>query len=308
MAKTYSQIPVMVTEVLQGLEVKPGSRYVDATLGEGGHAEAILRASQPGGQVLGIDADSSAIEVARKRLQEFGQSFRAVASNFSQIKEVCYHEGFLPVKGVLFDLGISSFQLDRAFRGFSFQRKGPLDMRFDLEQDLTADDVVNTWPERDLAESLKEYGEEPRSRQIARAIVSARPITSTLGLAKVVEREVRGVRRRIHPATRTFQALRILVNRELENISKALDQVADLLISGGRLAVITYHSLEARIVKDYLRRESKDCICPPEQPVCTCGHKATMVTITKKATAPSEPEIKANSRSRSARLRVGQRI
>ena len=298
----------MVSEVLEGLEVKSGERYVDSTLGEGGHSDAILRAIQPDGQVLGIDADSSAVEVARDRLQRFGPSFRAVAGNFSRIKDLCCNEGFLPVKGVLFDLGISSFQLGRARRGFSFQLKGPLDMRFDTEQDLTADDVVNMWPERDLARSLEEYGQEPRSRRIARAIVSARPVASTLELSKIVQGEVRGAGRRIHPATRTFQALRIVVNRELDKISKALDQVADLLMSGGRLAVITYHSLEARIVKDYLRRESKDCICPPQQPVCTCDHKATMVTITKKSIGPDEAEIEANPRCRSARLRVGERI
>jgi 16S rRNA (cytosine1402-N4)-methyltransferase len=308
MQKSFSQVPVMVSAVLEGLDVKPGGRYVDSTLGEGGHSEAILRAVQPDGRVLGIDADPSVVDVARDRLQQFGQSFRAVAGNFSDIKETCCNEDFLPVEGVLFDLGVSSFQLDRALRGFSFQRQGPLDMRFDTEQALTAADVVNTWPEQDLARSLKEYGQEPRSRRIARAIVAARPITSTLELSKIVQREIPGAGRRTHPATRTFQALRIVVNRELDKIAKALDQVADLLMTGGRLAVITYHSLEARIVKDYLRRESKDCICPPEQPVCTCDHKATMVTITKKAIGPDASEIEANPRCRSAKLRVGQRI
>ncbi len=308
MQKSFSQVPVMVSAVLEGLDVKPGGRYVDSTLGEGGHSEAILRAVQPDGRVLGIDADSSVVEVAKGRLQQFGQSFRAVAGNHSRIEEICSNEDFLPVEGVLFDLGVSSFQLDRALRGFSFQRKGPLDMRFDTEQALTADDVVNTWPEQDLARSLKEYGEEPRSRRIARAIVSARPISSTVELSKIVQREIPGAGRRTHPATRTFQALRIVVNRELDKIAKALDQVADLLMTGGRLAVITYHSLEARIVKDYLRRESKDCICAPEQPVCTCDHKATMVTITKKAIGPDASEIEANPRCRSAKLRVGQRI
>ncbi|MFQ5872883.1 MAG: 16S rRNA (cytosine(1402)-N(4))-methyltransferase RsmH [Dehalococcoidia bacterium] len=308
MDQVYRHVPVLVAEVLEGLQVRPGGRYVDATVGEGGHAQAILAASQPGGEVLGIDTDSSAIEVASKRLKPYGDAFHPVVGNFSGVWDICSRMGFLPFRGILFDLGVSSRQLDDGSRGFSFQRDGPVDMRFDLDQQLSAADVVNDWSEEDLARAFKDYGQERKSRQIARAIVASRPIRSTRELARLVERMARGVRGRIHPATKTFQALRVLVNRELENLERALAQVVGLLVSGGRLAVITYHSLEARIVKEFLRRESMDCICPPGIPVCVCGHTATIVTITKRAIAPRPAEVKANPRSRSARLRVGQRI
>lgn len=308
MVQGYHHTPALLNEVLEGLWVSPGGRYIDATLGEGGHAEAILAACQPGGELLGIDADASAAGVARDRLSSYGDSFHTEVGNFASLGQICQRRHFHPVQGILFDLGLSSRQLEDARRGFSFQREGPLDMRFSLDQELSAADIVNTWPERELAHGLQAYGQEPRSRQIARAIVASRPISTTLDLARVVERVARGTRRRIHPATKTFQALRILINNELDNLKGALDQVIELIAIGGRLAVITYHSLEAVIVKAFLRRESQRCICPPETPVCICNHTPTMRQVTKRAIAPNRVELKANPRSRSARLRVGERI
>ena len=308
MGNGYHHTPVMVREVLEGLLVKPGGRYIDATVGEGGHAEAILKACQPGGRVLGIDADASSIHSGRGRLKSYGDSFLTAVGNYAQIRTICGQADFHPVQGVLFDLGISSSQLDDGARGFSFQREGPLDMRFDPSQELTADDIVNTWSEVDLARGIWSYGEEPRSRQIARAVVAARPINTTLDLARLITEVARGARRRIHPATKTFQALRIMVNQELENLKAGLGQVTEVLASGGRLAVITYHSLEAVIVKAFLRQEFRGCICPPEALICTCGRSPTMRQVSRKAIAPSQEEITANPRSRSARLRIGERI
>ena len=309
MGQDYIHIPVMVAEVLEYLQVRPGGRYVDATVGEGGHAEAILAASKAGGEVLGLDADSSAVEVAAGRLRGYGEAFHPVVENFADIGEICQSKDFRPVQGILFDLGVSSRQLRDGSRGFSFQRDGPLDMRFDSDQPLSAADVVNTWPEEELARSLRMYGQDPRSRRIARTIVASRPIRTTLELAGTVERVARGgARGRTHPATRAFQALRIIVNRELENLEAALTQTIDLLASGGRLVVITYHSLEARIVKEFLRRESRSCVCPPGTPICVCDHVPTMKLVTKRGIATSAAEVEANPRSRSARLRVGERI
>ena len=308
MKRDYHHLPVMVAEVLQELRVRPGGRYVDATMGEGGHTEAILTACQPNGEVLGIDLDSSTGEIAKERLATYGEAFRPVAGSYSKIGEICAQEKFLPVHGILFDLGVSSRHLAQPDRGFSFQREGLLDMRFDQNQTLSAADVVNTWSQQELAETLKEYGQEPKSRRIAKAIVDNRPIRTTMELAKVIKEPVKGYGGRINPATKTFQALRIIVNRELENLKEALAQVVDILVLGGRLAIITYHSLEARIVKDFFRLEFRGCICPPEAPECVCGHRPTMKKVTRRAVSPSAEEVKSNPRSRSAKLRVGERI
>jgi 16S rRNA (cytosine1402-N4)-methyltransferase len=220
--------------------------------------------------------------------------------------------GWTAVDGILLDLGVSSMQLDTPERGFSFQTGAPLDMRFDPRNPVTAASLVNTWPEAELADILYRYGEERSSRQIARAIVQARPVETTTQLAEVVLRASSSHgpyrRERLHPATRTFQALRIAVNRELEAIEVVLPQAVSLLKAGGRLAVISFHSLEDRIVKQYMRRESQDCICPPRQPVCTCGHHATLVEITRHPIRPQDLEVERNPRSRSARLRVAEKI
>jgi 16S rRNA (cytosine1402-N4)-methyltransferase len=219
-----------------------------------------------------------------------------------------YEVGWVALDGILLDLGASSLQFDRSDRGFSFQKEGPIDMRFDPDSPLTADQLVNDWPESELADALFRYGEEPKSRRIARAIVNARPLHSTVQLAEVIAKAVGGRRTGIHPATRSFQALRIAVNRELESLEAALPQAMAALKPGGRLAVISFHSLEDRTVKLFFRQESRDCICPPEQLACTCGHKATLKEITRRPIRPSDQEVAANPRARSSRLRVAERL
>jgi len=307
MAATQEHVPVLFDEVLRGLQVRPGGCYVDATLGAGGHAAGILRASAPDGRLLGLDADPEAAAFARQALAPFGQRATVVAANFRQVGEVAVAQGFQPVAGVLLDLGLSSRQLADAQRGFAFSQDGPLDMRFDPTQGQPASELVNYLPEVDLADLLWRYGEERRSRRIARAIVAARPVATTGQLAELVARTI-GRREKIHPATRTFQALRIAVNDELEALAEALPQARDLLEPGGRLAVIAFHSLEDRWVKHFFQQEARDCICPPERPVCTCGHRATLRIITRRPVQPSEQEVARNPRSRSAKLRVAERL
>lgn len=300
-------IPVLYQEVLTGLQIKPGGRYIDATVGGGGHASGILVASAPDGELLGLDADPMAVALAGERLAEFGKRVTLGQGNFADLEGIALEHGFCPVDGILFDLGLSSLQLEAAGRGFSFQLDGPLDMRFDPSQTTTAADLVNGLSVEELADILSRYGEEPRSRRIARAIVAERPINTTGELAALVERTV-GRRRRLHPATRTFQALRVVVNEELECLAEALPQALGLLMSGGRLAIISFHSLEDRKVKQFFRNEARDCLCPPEVPVCTCGHRATLGIVTRKPIRPSAEEVAANPRSRSARLRIAYRL
>lgn len=300
--------PVLVEEVVQGLAVQPGGRYVDGTVGGGGHAVAILDHASPGGQLLGLDADPEAIAIARERLSQYGDDVVLVNDNFANLRAVCDSHGFAPVHGILLDLGLSSYQLDSDVRGFSFQRDAALDMRFGPYQETTADTIVNCLPEADLAGLIWKYGEEKQSRRIARRIVVERPIRTTLELAHTIELAVGGRRGRIHPATKTFQALRIAVNRELEHLQLAIEQSVELLGVGGRLAIVAYHSLEDRIVKQFLRRESTDCLCPPETPVCICGHTATLRLVNRKVVTPSDDEVRRNPRSRSARLRVAERV
>jgi len=298
----------MVAEVLRYLSVQPGGRFVDCTVGGGGHSLAILEAAAPGGLLLGIDADADALKIARTRLQSHTDSVLLSQANFRDLTAVCRKTNFIPVHGVLFDLGVSSYQLSAEGRGFSFQVEAPLDMRFGEGQTVTADEIVNTYSERDLADLIWRYGEEPASRRIARAIVGARPLATTSELAAVISRAAGGARRRIHPATRTFQALRIAVNDELNALTSALGQAIDVLGRGGRLVVIAFHSLEDRIVKQFMRRESRDCICPPEAPACTCGHRARLRLVTKGAARPSQEEVAVNRRSRSARLRAAEKL
>ncbi len=300
--------PVMLAEVVEALQVQAGKRYVDCTLGSGGHAEAILQRILPHGQLLGIDADTEAISIAKARLADFRDNVILVHGNFANIHSICEENNFLPVHGILFDLGISSLQLDTIEMGFSFRHDAPLDMRFNREEALTAADIVNTLPEQKLNHLIRNYGEERYSRQIARQIVKNRPITSTLHLARIIEQAIGHRYSKIHPATKTFLALRIVVNRELENLATALTQALDCLAPKGRLAVISYHSLEDRIVKQFMNRESKGCICPPETPICQCNHSARLRTISRKVITPSIVEIEANPRSRSAKLRVAERI
>jgi len=306
---TSLHIPVMVKEVIEALKVRPSARYIDCTLGCGGHAAAIVERCKPGGQLLGIDTDPDAINVAQINLETYADSIKFVNDNFVNLQAICQQYGFIvpPIKGILFDLGLSSLQLGDNVRGFSFQQGGPLDMRFSPSQTMTAAEIVNTSSETEIARIIWTYGEEIYSRHIAHQIVLSRPLETTLHLAQVVERAVGSRRGRIHPATKTFQALRITVNQELENLELALKQAVNLLDFDGRLAVISYHSLEDRIVKQFLQREAKDCICPPETPICVCGHKARLNLINKKVIKPSPTEIELNPRSRSAKLRVAER-
>jgi 16S rRNA (cytosine1402-N4)-methyltransferase len=307
--QAVSHEPVMLREVLAGLNVRPGGRYVDCTVNGGGHAEAILFASAPGGSVLGIDADADALERARSRLSHFGSSVALVNANFRDVDTVCRERGFAPVNGILFDLGLSSLQLASGERGFSFMREGPLDMRFSPQQETTAAYWVNDAPEGELADLIWRFGEEKESRRIARTIVQRRPLGTTTDLAKAVEQAVgRRPGSQIHPATKTFQALRIAVNQELASLAEALPRAHGLLGFGSRLVVISYHSLEDRIVKQFFAREFRDCLCPPSQPVCTCGHKATLKPITRGAVTPSREEIASNPRARSAKLRAAERL
>ena len=302
-----SHTPVLLSETLRALAVQPGGRYVDCTLGGGGHAAAILDHSSPGGQLLGIDADPKAIEVARDRLQNYKDSTLLVNDNFVNLQSICIKYDFFPVHGILFDLGISSLQINGNGRGFSFQYDAPLDMRFNPNQKVTAADIVNTSSEARLAHIIKIYGEEGYSHRIASRIVKERPIETTRQLARLIEKTV-SRRGKLHPATKTFQALRIAVNHELEYLETALKQAIDLLGFEGRLVVISYHSLEDRIVKQLMQREARNCICPPDSPTCVCGHVPSLRLINKKVITPSTMETDLNPRSRSAKLRAAERI
>ena len=300
-------ISVMLRESLQALAVGPGGRYVDGTTGAGGHARAILDMSAPGGQLLGLDADPESLKVAGENLSGYEGSFRLVNANFSRMEEVCREYDFYPVHGIILDLGLASMQLTETGRGFSFQYDKPLDMRFSPDQKLTAAEIVNTWSETEIADILYRYGEERRSRAIARRIVESRPLKTTTQLANLVAKTI-GRSGDIHPATRTFQALRIAVNDELARLEDTLEQAVRLLGYSGRLVVISYHSLEDRIVKQFFQRESVDCVCPVELPECRCGHTARLRVLNRKVMTPTDEEVRANPRARSARLRAAERI
>ncbi|MBI4308320.1 MAG: 16S rRNA (cytosine(1402)-N(4))-methyltransferase RsmH [Chloroflexi bacterium] len=304
----FLHTPVLVQEVLVALAVQPGGRYVDCTVGQGGHALAILEASAPGGQVLGIDLDPEAVRTARQRLLPHAGSFDLVNDNFARIQAICQERNFQPVHGVLFDLGLSSLQLEGEARGFSFHEDAALDMRFSPEQQTTAADIVNGASAEEIARILWAYGEERYSRQIARRIVERRPLRTARELAEVVSQVTPRGRHRIHPATRTFQALRIAVNGELQNLEEGLKHAVDILGHAGRLAVISYHSLEDRLVKHFFRQESTDCLCPPGAPVCVCGHRSRARLVTRKPILPTPEEVWENPRSRSARLRALERV
>ena len=307
MGESSGHIPVLYEQVLSWLQPRSGGWYIDATVGAGGHAKGILAASEPDGRLLGLDADPEALSFARQVLAPFGDRVVLRAANFRQIGAEAEALGIGQVDGILMDLGLSSRQLDDAERGFAFGQDGPLDMRMDRSQGQRAADLVNTLSEADLEDILWRYGEERRSRRIARTIVAARPLMTTGQLADLVVRTV-GRREKTHPATRTFQALRIAVNDELEALHQTLPRARDLLRPGGRLAVIAFHSLEDRMVKRFYQEEARDCICPPELPVCTCQHRATLRVLTSKPVRPEAEEIAQNPRSRSARLRVAARL
>jgi 16S rRNA (cytosine1402-N4)-methyltransferase len=300
---------VLYQEIIQALQPQSGGYYVDGTVGAGGHAEGILEASSPDGKLLGLDVDPQALRIADERLERFGERAVLVQSSYIHLLRELGRQGWPAVHGIVLDLGVSSMQLDEGRRGFSFREDAPLDMRFNPEEGLTAADLVNTLSEKELADLIFRYGEERRAYQVARAIVRARPLHTTLALAEVIARQTHSGRPGMHPATRTFQALRIAVNDELGAIEQVLPQAIQALRPRGRLAVISFHSLEDRIVKQFLRREAKDCICEatPYGAPCTCGHTASLRELVRRPIEASAEEIRENPRARSAKLRIAEK-
>ena len=309
--KDYGHQPVLLEECLQALDIRPEGVYLDGTLGRAGHSLEILRRLK-GGRLIGIDRDMTAITAAKERLAEFGDRVTLVHSNFSEVGDVLRDLGVSGVDGMLFDLGVSSPQLDEAHRGFSYMQDAPLDMRMDETAALDAFQVVNTWGEEELRRILYDYGEERYAPQIARAIVRRRgecPIATTLELVEVIRSAMPGaaLREKQHPAKRSFQAIRIAVNGELDALPPMLHGAVEWLNPGGRLAVITFHSLEDRIVKQTMRELATGCTCPPEFPVCVCGKKPKLKLITRKPIVSGPEELERNPRARSAKLRVAER-
>ncbi len=297
---------VLGAEILTALGVRSDGSYIDCTVGEGGHTALLLNAVTPPPRVLGIDLDASALATATARLASFGGAVTLVHGSYVDMKRLATEAGLDGADGIVMDLGLSSLQLETAERGFSFQTEAKLDMRFDQGQEQSAWGVVNRTRERELADLIYALGEEPKSRRIASAILKARPIETTTKLAETVAKAVGGRRGRTHPATRTFQAIRMAVNTELENVQAGLVSAMETLKPGGRLAVISFHSLEDRAVKGFMSQESKDCICPPELLKCDCQHVASLKRVNKKVIKASDEELRANPRSRSARLRVAE--
>jgi 16S rRNA (cytosine1402-N4)-methyltransferase len=308
-------IPVLAAEVMSMLAPAPGSLQIDATLGGGGHTERILEATDPDGRLLGLDADGAAIARVAGRLQpRFGDRLVLRQANFRELAQVAPAAGFGQVDGALFDLGLSSYQLADTERGFGFRAGGPLDMRFDTSRGVPAAELLATLDAKELAALFGRYGEEPKAGRIARAVVDARrvaPVSTAEELAALIEKVVPPnprQPRRTHPATRVFQALRIAVNEELEALQEGLAAALDLLRPGGRLVVLSYHSLEDRIVKRFFAAERRGCVCPPELPVCVCGRNPRLRLVTRPSLTPTPEEIAANPRARSARLRAAERL
>lgn len=317
-----THVPVLLREVIETLQPQSGQHFIDGTVGGGGHAKAILEATTPDGHLLALDRDAEAVRLSQAALASFGNRVTFVHDSYITIQKA-YHEYFslYQISGILLDLGFSSIELEDGARGFSFQIDAPLDMRFDLRQSLTAAEIINAWPAEHLKKVFREYGNEPLAPEIIRALLALRQQKQKIQTTKQLVAVILSVYREklhskhevpwiggIHPATRVFQALRIAVNEELDAVAAVLPDAITLLRSGGRLAVISFHSLEDRIVKNYFRQESRDCICGPEVPVCVCGHHARVRLITKKPITPSAEEIEKNPRSRSAKLRVVEKI
>lgn len=310
---SFQHLPVMATEVIRYLAPHAGGLYLDGTLGGGGHSRLILDASTPDGVVIGIDRDPAAIAAATKQLAGYGERFIPIRGNFGDIATVAQNLGITAVDGLLLDLGVSSHQLDSPERGFSFRFDGPLDMRMDPEAKTTASLLVNNLSEKELAQIIREFGEERFAGKIARQIVNVRsvqPIVTTLELAELVGKAIprRFHEERIHPATRTFQALRMAVNNELEQVRNSIKAGIELLASGGRMLVITFHSLEDRIVKQLFREASTGCICPPRLPVCACNNKPRGRLVMNKPVMAGMDELKINPRARSAKLRAFEKL
>ncbi|HOB20129.1 MAG TPA: 16S rRNA (cytosine(1402)-N(4))-methyltransferase RsmH [Candidatus Atribacteria bacterium] len=306
----FHHIPVMLEEVLQYLDPKPGGIYADGTLGGGGHSLEILKRIVPDGRLIGIDRDPEAIKAARERLKAWSGSFTAVHGNYADIVEILKDLGIEHLDGMIMDLGVSSHQLDEKERGFTYNEDVRLDMRMDTTQDFSAYDVINGYPAEELARIFWQYGEERWSKRIAEFIVRNRPIETTGRLVEVIKAAVPASARRSgpHPARRVFQAVRIEVNRELEHLKEAIDRAVSVLKPGGRLCIITFHSLEDRIVKTQFQRLSNPCICPPKSPVCLCGKTPQVEILTRKPVLPTEDETGSNPRSRSAKLRACRKL
>lgn len=302
---------VMLREAVEFLMPRPGGLYIDGTVGGGGHAEEILRRSGPDGILIGLDRDNDAVVKSRERLAGFGSRAIVIHADFGDLEAVLTGLGYKAADGVLLDLGVSWFQLKNPERGFSFMMDGPLDMRMDRDIPRTAADLVNELSTDELRHIIREYGEEPLAGTIARALVSARkkrPITRTKQLAEIIEQVFPKRRWRIHPATRTFQALRIAVNDELGSLRKGLDAGVSVLKPGGRIVVISFHSLEDRIVKQAFAAAMRPCVCPPRMPVCACGRKPLLKSVTRKLVLPAPEEVSVNPAARSAKLRAAEKI
>jgi 16S rRNA (cytosine1402-N4)-methyltransferase len=310
----FQHQPVLMNQTLNSLKLRPGGVYLDGTLGGGGHTEAILQATEPDGKVIGLDQDDEALAAASQRLKPFGERFCPIRANFAEMEQVLAAEGIAGLDGVLLDIGVSSHQLDEPDRGFSYMQDGPLDMRMDRRGGQTAADLVAELSESELANLIYRYGEEKFSRRIARRIVEQRaqtPIESTKQLAELISAAIPAAQRRKekqHPAKRTFQALRIAVNDELGVLERGLVAAFASLKSGGRLSVITFHSLEDRIVKNYFAGLAKGCECPPEFPVCVCGKQPQALLITRHPQTATEDELQSNPRARSAKLRTVEKL
>ena len=309
----FEHTPVLLNETLEYLDPKPGGVYIDGTLGGAGHSSEIIKRIVPGGKLLGIDQDSNAIDAAKRRLEAYKDNVVIVRDNFRNIKAIALQKGFKEVDGILLDIGVSSHQLDEKERGFSYMHDGPLDMRMDTESSLNASDIVNNSSEQELIRILRDYGEEKWAVRIAKFIAEERKnsrIDTTFKLVDIIQRAIPAAARRDggHPAKRTFQALRIAVNDELQVLEEALIDAARLLKPGGRLVVITFHSLEDRIVKKIFNNMEKPCTCPPQLPVCACGKEPLLRVITKKPVTAGEEELKTNTRSKSAKLRAAERV
>lgn len=304
---------VLLEETIRNLKVKPDGIYVDGTLGGGGHAYEVCRQLSAKGSLIGIDQDEAAIEAAGERLQEFGDRVTIIRSNYCNMKKELQKIGITSVDGITLDLGVSSFQLDNAERGFTYREDVPLDMRMDQRGSRTARDIVNTYTENELYRVLRDYGEEKFAKKIARNICTARtdkPIETTGELIELIKQSIPIKMRAVggHPAKKTFQAIRIELNQELEVLRNSLDDMIELLNDGGRICIITFHSLEDRIVKTIFKRNENPCTCPPDFPVCVCGKMSMGKVITRKPILPNEEEIAENKRSKSAKLRVFERI
>lgn len=305
----FKHTSVLLQETIENLRIKPEGIYVDGTLGGGGHALRIVERLKGTGRLIGIDQDGDAIEAAGKRLEPYRERITLIRDNYCHMKEALQQIGIEKVDGIVLDLGVSSFQLDNAERGFSYKYDTKLDMRMDTRQSLSAREIINDYSETDLYHMIKDYGEEQFAKNIAKHIVMARkekPVETTGQLCEIIKAAIPAKMRAAggHPAKRTFQAVRIACNRELEVLKDSLDQLIDLLNPGGRICIITFHSLEDRIVKSAFRKNENPCTCPPDFPVCVCGQVSKGKVITRKPILPSEEEVKANQRAKSAKLRV----